>query len=197
MVADNTRPLVIQDGQGAIIGLKAMNQKAFRKSRENGILWIYLAENGRVLPYREDLAAGSLLSLGETEYGYLARVAIPTESGGETVADEDSSEKVGNGLTGSPAVPSLQGRDVLSDLAKVIASRRQNLPEGSYTTHLFRSGPDKIRKKLGEEAVELILARERSEVVYETADLFYHTLVLLEALEIPLSEILDELDRRS
>jgi len=197
MVAENTKPLVIQDGQGAIIGLKAMNLKAFQKSRENGVLWIYLAENGRVLPFREDLEAGSLLFLGETEYGYLAQVAIPREGGEEPLSMEDSSTKKTVTSSGSEAASSPDNRNVLSDLAGVIASRRRDLPEGSYTSHLFQSGPDKIRKKLGEEAVELILARERGEVIYETADLFYHTLVLLEALDIPFSEVLEELDRRA
>ena len=84
----------------------------------------------------------------------------------------------------------------MKGLAAVVAARRRELPEGSYTTHLFASGVDKIRKKTGEEAVELILAREPSDVVHEAADLVYHMLVLFEALEIDPAELFRELDRR-
>lgn len=197
MVEEKVLPLVVQDSSGTVLGLKAMNPKAFQKSRENGSLWIYLTDNGRVLPFREDLGPGSLHSVKKTDYGYLARIELPEETGTEKISHDNPAQKeqvikADPGMTASGS-----GRDVLSALAKVIASRHRDLPEGSYTTHLFRSGADKIRKKLGEEAVELILAREKGDVVYETADLFYHTLVLLETLEIPLTEIFDELERRS
>ena len=70
------------------------------------------------------------------------------------------------------------------------------MPEGSYTTHLFEKGEEKIRKKTGEEAIELLLARERSDIVYEAADLIYHMMVLLEVKEIPIGEVLGELESR-
>ena len=70
------------------------------------------------------------------------------------------------------------------------------MPEGSYTTHLFASGAAKIRKKAGEEAVELLLAAERDEVIHETADLLYHLLVLLEQEQVGIAEIAAELSRR-
>ncbi|MFP4565342.1 MAG: phosphoribosyl-ATP diphosphatase, partial [Spirochaetaceae bacterium] len=85
---------------------------------------------------------------------------------------------------------------VLTRLYELVRERQRSLPAGSYTTHLFESGVDKIRKKTGEEAVELILARERGEIVAESADLLYHVLVLLRASEIEVTEILDELGAR-
>ena len=196
MVAEEIKPLVIQDENRLVIALKAMNPKAFQKSRENGFLWIYLTENGRVLPFKEDMTEGSLQALKETEYGYWAQVRTNGESGEEEEADPDLSV-TGNAGSKDEGAPRSVGEEVLAGLAAVISSRHHDLPEGSYTTHLFKSGPDKIRKKLGEEAVELILARDRGEVIYEAADLFYHTLVLLEALNIPLSEVLAELKGRS
>jgi phosphoribosyl-ATP pyrophosphohydrolase len=81
-------------------------------------------------------------------------------------------------------------------LIQVIKERKANRPEGSYTTHLFNSGIEKIRKKTGEEAIELILARRREDIAYEAADLIYHLLVLLEAEDIDLGEVLEELSRR-
>ena len=70
------------------------------------------------------------------------------------------------------------------------------MPEGSYTTHLFEKGLDKIRKKVGEEAVELLLARDEKDVIYESADLLYHVLVLLEASDLKWAEVAGELKRR-
>ena len=75
--------------------------------------------------------------------------------------------------------------------------RKRELPDGSYTTHLFQSGADKIRKKTGEEAIELILASSRGEIIYESADLIYHMLVLLLSEDISIDEVLAELGKRA
>jgi phosphoribosyl-ATP pyrophosphohydrolase len=77
-----------------------------------------------------------------------------------------------------------------------VAERRKKMPEGSYTTHLFNSGSAKIRKKLGEEAVELILAGKKDDISYEAADLVYHMLVLLENESVSLDSVLEELEKR-
>ena len=89
------------------------------------------------------------------------------------------------------------GLEILTLLEAIIKERRETMPEGSYTTHLFESGLDKIRKKTGEEAVELILAEGREEIAHESADLIYHLLVLLEAAGVPLQAVLEELQNRS
>lgn len=184
---EGMKPLIIQGRDGGVIGLERMNSKAYRKSLENGRLWLVHGVTGRVLPFREDSSADCLKKLEELPFAYAAMV---DEAGGVAKfvsARESAVEET------SP--PRKEG-EVLAHLAKIIASRHRKMPEGSYTTHLFRAGPDKIRKKLGEEAVELILAGDREEVISEAADLFYHSLVLLEALDIPLSDIFDELRRR-
>lgn len=90
--------------------------------------------------------------------------------------------------------------DQLSELAGVIRSRHQHLPPGSYTTYLFEHGVDKILKKVGEETAEVIIAAKNpdlAELRYETADLFYHLLVLLEERGLALDEIAQELAGRS
>lgn len=185
-----TKPLVIQGDKGIVIGLEGMNPKAYQKSLENGVLWMVHGETARVLPFKEGAPAGHLKKLTEHPFGYTAVVdeIVSSEEGESSVAAEKSKEGISVGG---------EQEGVLGRLAEVIASRHLEMPEGSYTTHLFTSGADKIRKKLGEEAVELILAREKDEIVYEAADLFYHTLVLLEALDIPLGDIFAELQRRA
>ncbi|MCD6343965.1 MAG: phosphoribosyl-ATP diphosphatase [Spirochaetaceae bacterium] len=84
----------------------------------------------------------------------------------------------------------------MEQLSTLIAQRHNTMPEGSYTTHLFEQGLDKILKKTGEEAVELLLARNDKDVIYESADLVYHLLVLLEASGLSWSEVTRELSRR-
>ena len=89
--------------------------------------------------------------------------------------------------------------DILSCLEDVIRDRREKLPEGSYTAHLFREGQDAILKKLGEEATEVILASkggDEGQIVYEAADLVYHLLVLLAYHGLGLQDVLAELERR-
>jgi len=91
-----------------------------------------------------------------------------------------------------------QGRcgQVLERLEAIVEERRQRMPEGSYTTHLFASGPEKIRKKAGEEAVELILASTREQIVFEAADVLYHMCVLLVSEGISYGEVCGELQER-
>jgi phosphoribosyl-ATP pyrophosphohydrolase len=89
--------------------------------------------------------------------------------------------------------------DILQALYEVILSRKGAAADSSYTASLMHKGVDKILKKLGEEATELVIAGKggvRDETVYEAADLFYHTLVLLAYRDIPLDAVLDELRRR-
>ena len=89
--------------------------------------------------------------------------------------------------------------EVIEKLYKIIEKRKEELPENSYTTKLFKKGEDKILQKVGEEAVETILAlksESREHAVYGTADLIYHLLVALVNKDITLEEIGNELARR-
>lgn len=88
---------------------------------------------------------------------------------------------------------------VLGELESLIASREMERPEGSYTTYLFDKGVDKILKKVGEEAAEVIIAaknRSHEELRYEAADLLFHLLVLLREQKLPLDAIMQELQKR-
>jgi len=88
---------------------------------------------------------------------------------------------------------------ILDAVYQVILDRKANPSDTSYTASLMHKGLDKILKKLGEEATEVVIAGKggvREEIVYETADLFFHTLVLLGYKDIPLETVFDELRRR-
>jgi phosphoribosyl-ATP pyrophosphohydrolase len=89
--------------------------------------------------------------------------------------------------------------DILKKLAEVLESRKGATPDSSYVASLYHAGTDKILKKLGEEATETVIAGKggnREEIIYETADLWFHSLVLLAHNNIDHQEVLDELDRR-
>lgn len=87
---------------------------------------------------------------------------------------------------------------MIEQLYEEINERKKVPKEGSYTNYLFTQGIDKILKKVGEEATEVIIAakNEDEELIYETADLVYHMLVLLAEKNIPLSAVEDELKKR-
>lgn len=89
--------------------------------------------------------------------------------------------------------------DILQKLTTVLNERKQADPDSSYVASLYAGGTDKILKKLGEEATETVIAGkggQRDEIIYETADLWFHSLVLLAHNDIDPQLILDELDRR-
>jgi phosphoribosyl-ATP pyrophosphohydrolase/phosphoribosyl-AMP cyclohydrolase len=93
----------------------------------------------------------------------------------------------------------LEFQNILSDLYDIILDRQRRRPEGSYTAYLFDKGLDKICKKVGEEAAEVIIAaknRRQEELVYELADLLYHLLVLLAEAGVRPEEVLQELSHR-
>lgn len=93
---------------------------------------------------------------------------------------------------------STQGQE-LAELYDIIKDRKDNPREGSYTNYLFTKGLDKILKKIGEEATEVVIAAknpDKNETIYETADLLYHLMVLLVEKGISFEEIKTELASR-
>ncbi|TNB49816.1 phosphoribosyl-ATP diphosphatase [Martelella lutilitoris] len=88
----------------------------------------------------------------------------------------------------------------LADLEAIVAERAKASPEESWTAKLVSKGQTKAAKKLGEEAVETVIAaiaEDRENLTSETADLLYHLLVVLKIADIPLSAVMDELARRT
>lgn len=87
----------------------------------------------------------------------------------------------------------------LEKLYQIIEDRKKKMPEDSYIVSLFRDGNDRIIQKVGEEAVEVVIAaknNKKEQLISEVADLWFHTLVMLSALDITPEEIFDELENR-
>ena len=84
-------------------------------------------------------------------------------------------------------------------LYPLLQGRKEQLPEGSYTTYLFQKGLDKILKKVGEESTEVIIAgkaEDKAETIYEIADLMYHVMVLMVEMGISVEDVMTELASR-
>ncbi len=193
---DAILPLVITNGS-RIADVVLMNQKGYRKSIETGRLWTIHPKRGRLLPYepKTSQASAGFDRLSKGPRWYHAQVA---ES---QTPQAQAAEKMSGRRSDLDELKAYEqprpGLEIVTLLEAVIKERREAMPEGSYTTHLFESGLDKIRKKTGEEAVELILAEDKEEIAHESADLIYHLLVLLEAAGVPLQAVLEELQNRS
>jgi phosphoribosyl-ATP pyrophosphohydrolase len=181
-----TVTLIISDSGKNIVDVVKTNEKGFKKSLENKILWFLHEETGRLIPYGEISGGVKLLDIKKNNEWIEAVI-----EGEEKSADSYGEKKSGETGISETVIP-----DVIQRLELTIRERSEKLPEGSYTTHLFKSGVSKIRKKTGEEAIELILAENRDEIIYESADLIYHMMVLFQAEKIEFKNVLKELEKR-
>jgi phosphoribosyl-ATP pyrophosphohydrolase len=186
-----TLPLEVRSENGELLGVLLMNAKAANKSRERAELWVAVPPGDRVLP----IDGCGFIKLDVVEgHRYRAMLTAASEpvfrQALKTRFSQLSEADLPAAATGHGSEPTL------TKLREVIAQRRRELPEGSYTTLLFQKGEDKIRKKTGEEAIELLLATTRKDLVYEAADLIYHMMVLLEVKGIPVDDVMGELESR-
>ena len=89
--------------------------------------------------------------------------------------------------------------DTLNQLSAVLEERKSAAPDSSYVAKLYSKGLDAILKKVGEEATETVMAAkdgEADKIIYEVADLWFHTMVLLKHMDLEPQQVLDELERR-
>ncbi|OJT59837.1 bifunctional phosphoribosyl-AMP cyclohydrolase/phosphoribosyl-ATP diphosphatase HisIE [Bacillus licheniformis] len=189
-------PAIVQDAASKeVLTLAYMNKESFEKtletketwffSRSRGELWHKGATSGniqRVKDIRLDCDQDALIVLVEPVGPACHKGSYSCFSPGEHIRQTDG------------------GRfDIINELETVIAKRQAEMPEGAYTTYLFREGVDKILKKVGEEAAEVIIAaknRDPEELKWEAADLLYHLLVLLREQSLPLDDVLGVLKER-
>lgn len=190
-------PAVVQHAQtGEVLMLGYMNADALAQTLHTGLvtfwsrsrttLWTKGETSGNILrlvEIRPDCDADALLVLAEP--------AGPTCHTGHSTCFYRTMD--GEAAERAPAI------GFMAELAALIAQRAAERPAGAYTTKLLDGGVDRIGKKIGEEAAEVIIAAKNAnaaELTWETADLLYHTLVLLQQQGVPLSAIWAELRRR-
>lgn len=187
-------PAIIQDASTyQILMLGYMNEEALKQTLDEKKVTFYSRTKQRLWTKGE--TSGNTLDLVDIQKDcdndtllILANPNGPTCHTGSTSCFSDKDFK-----------PPKNKLDFLTDLEDLIISRKEELPEGSYTTSLFTEGIDKIVQKVGEEAVETIIEAKNNnqkELVDETADLLYHLMVLLAERNTPLEKVVGRLEKR-
>ncbi len=188
-------PAIIQDNiTGDVLMLGYMNREALEKTIKDGRVHFYSRSRKRIWMKGESSNVYLYVSSIKLDCDGDA-ILILVNSNGPVCHTGESSCFFAN-ISQEPPFPVY---NFPYKLYERIQERKRNPTEGSYTSKILRKGVEKIARKVGEEALELVIAsleRKREEVIYETADLVYHTIVLLSALEIQISEIIDELVKR-
>ena len=190
-------PAVVQDVRsGTVLMVAYMNREALAKTLAEGRTWFY------------SRSRQTLWAKGETSGHVQEVVAIYYDCDADAllVQVRQTGAACHEGTFSCFSKPLLDSGEavppdwaVLSGLETLIKDRREKMPPGSYTTYLFENGLDKILKKVGEEATEVVIAAKggrEEEIIYETADLFYHLLVLLREKDIELKKVWGELAKR-
>jgi phosphoribosyl-ATP pyrophosphohydrolase/phosphoribosyl-AMP cyclohydrolase len=194
-------PAIIQDvATGQVLTLAYMNEEALRRTLEGPDVWFY------------SRSRGSLWHKGETSGNYLKVREVLLDCDGDAIVVK--AEPVGpachtgqescfhNPVTDARSLGKperAQGPGVLGVLADIIESRKMAPPPGSYTAKLFEQGVPRIAQKVIEEAGEAAIAaltEPRERLAEETADAFYHALVLLSATGVPVEDLWKELQKR-
>ncbi len=180
-------PVIIQDFQsGKVLMLGYMNEEALTRTKETGRVTFFSRSKNRLWTKGE--TSGNFLVvkdiLNDCDHDtYLIKV-LPTGPVCHTGADTCFGE---------------ENKFSLAKLEAVIADRKQNPSASSYTSSLFASGINKIAQKFGEEAVELVIEskdQDSEKFLNEAADLLYHYIVLLQAKEQHLSDVMSILNNR-
>jgi phosphoribosyl-AMP cyclohydrolase / phosphoribosyl-ATP pyrophosphohydrolase len=191
-------PAIIQDAETKdVLTLAYMNEASLVKTLETGETWFY--SRSRQELWHKGGTSGNTQTVKSIVWDCDkdALLVLVDKQGPACHKGTDSCfhEKI----IGEEQTPSTSKENILLTLETLIAEREKERPDGAYTTYLFEEGVDKILKKVGEEASEVIIAaknRDAEELKWEVADLFYHVLVLLREQELPLEEVLGVLVER-
>ncbi|TYS72486.1 bifunctional phosphoribosyl-AMP cyclohydrolase/phosphoribosyl-ATP diphosphatase HisIE [Sutcliffiella horikoshii] len=192
-------PAIVQDASTKeVLTLAYMNGESLVKTVETRETWFWSRSRGEL--WHKGATSGNTQRVVEMRYDCdQDAVLVLVEPNGPACHKGEETcfhEVVLNGEAGASAKGTTA---ILSRLESVIASRAVDKPAGSYTTYLFEEGVDKILKKVGEEAAEVIIAaknRDRGELTWEVADLLFHVMVLLREQDVSLDEVLSVLEER-
>ncbi|MFD3262160.1 bifunctional phosphoribosyl-AMP cyclohydrolase/phosphoribosyl-ATP diphosphatase HisIE [Paenibacillus lentus] len=201
-------PAIVQDASTKdVLMLAYMNRESLKKSLETGETWFWsrsrseLWHKGATSGNTQQIASLRYDCDGDTLLVEAYRQGPACHTGEDNcfyrVAALSKDRAAGTGSTANGEGSSRFA--VLAELEQLIAERHKERPEGAYTTYLFDKGIDKILKKVGEETAESIIAAkngDNDELRYEVSDLIYHLLVLLRERNLPLDDIMQELERR-
>ena len=189
-------PTVVQDAQSKqVLTVAYMNEESLTKTIETGETWFF------------SRSRNELWHKGATSGNTQKVVSITADCDKDALVVEvvPNGPACHNGTTSCFTEELYKTEErpgsvaILPQLVEVIKQREIDMPEGAYTTYLFEKGIDKICKKVGEEATEVVIGaknRDKEEVKWESADLLYHLLVLLQEQKVDVYEVLDVLQKR-
>ena len=192
-------PAIIQDANTRVVlMLGFMNKEACEKTQQTGKVTFW--SRTRQTLWTKGETSGNFLELVsmavDCDNDTLLVKAIPhgpiCHTGTDTCWGESNTALPASSLQESPL-------SFLSELQDFIERRHEEMPEGSYTTRLFRDGVNKMAQKLGEEALETVIEATNGtneQLVYEAGDMLYHLLVLLTSKGLRIEDIATELQKR-
>lgn len=204
--ANGLIPVIVQDYHSKHIRMLAyMNKEALEKTLETGNIYYYSRSRNKLWLKGEESG----------HFQYLKKISVDCDGDTLLIQIEQKGNischtgnvscfyrniKINDNDIENKNVEQkiLKDASFLVSLENIIKDRKENPVEGSYTNYLFREGINKILKKVGEEAAEIIIAAKtnKNDVIYEVSDLLYHLAVLLVELDISWSEIKTELEKR-
>ncbi|MBR1498962.1 MAG: bifunctional phosphoribosyl-AMP cyclohydrolase/phosphoribosyl-ATP diphosphatase HisIE [Bacteroidaceae bacterium] len=184
-------PAIIQDAKTkTVLMLGYMNQEALRKTQETGLVTFF------------SRSRQCLWTKGETSGNYLHLVDIKSDCDNDTLLVQ----AIPDGPTCHTGTDTCWGEEnrpnpllFLSELSDFIEQRHREMPEGSYTTSLFRDGLNRMAQKVGEEALELVIEATNGtndRLIYEGSDMLYHLIVLLTSKGLRIEDMAAELMER-
>ena len=184
-------PAIIQDAQTkTVLMLGYMNEESLRKTQETGLVTFF------------SRSRQCLWTKGETSGNYLHVVSIKSDCDNDTLLIQANPD----GPTCHTGTDTCWGEEnkpnpllFLSELSDFIEKRHEEMPEGSYTTSLFKDGLNRMAQKVGEEALELVIEATNGtndRLVYEGSDMLYHLIVLLTSKGLRIEDMAMELMER-
>lgn len=205
---DGLLPCITQDAEnGEVLMLAYMNAEAVENTLKTGKVHYYSRSRGK--QWMKGESSGHVQTVREIRYdcdGDTLLIKIDQQGAachtGRRSCFYTVAEQNGVRIDSEPQVDTTAiyaEKDILDAVYHVIQDRRRNPDEKSYVNSLFTKGLDKILSKVGEEATEAAVAGkggDREEIIYEVADLFFHTLILLGYYDLPPERIYAELRRR-
>ncbi|ADQ06983.1 phosphoribosyl-ATP diphosphatase [Caldicellulosiruptor hydrothermalis 108] len=188
-------PVIVQDSlTGEVLMLAYMNREALELTIQTGYMHYFSRSRNKI--WKKGETSGNVQKLeslfldcdGDTLLAIVEQTGVACHTGNKTCffsALEGDKKKITT--------------DIIFELMKTINERKQNKVEGSYTCYLFEKGLDKILKKIGEEATEVVIGAkngQKEEIIYEISDLMYHLSVLLAYFNLDWTDILKSLEER-
>jgi len=181
--------VIIDNKTDLVLMLGFMNKESLEKTIETKLVTFF------------SRTRNSLWTKGETSGNYLRLIKIKPDCDNDSllIYVKPNGNTCHTGKYSCFDIDKPDSIKFLQELSGIIKERKENLPEHSYTTKLFKEGENRIIQKFGEESVEVMIAaknNDREEIINEASDLIYHFLVLLEEKEIKLSDVINNLEAR-